>query len=193
MFTTKYPWASAAARPLNMVCICSLMTPQKQDRPKEMAAKKNTQLERELTQPWKWDPSRLEELRRSLKESKQQAKWKVGPGALGKCNVHSYLFYLVFLWTSSDRGYFLQGHPPPIPSTGTMAEWGHKTGQAGISSSLPSAPMAIPSPPIWHKAPYVEVTPLASGGLREGYCHQKENVTWEGHKLSLNFSVFSEM
>ena len=89
---------------LRMVFLPSLMTPWKQDGTKETAVKENTQLERELTQVWKWVGLWIR-----MKESRQLASWKVGSGP--QLNVLWALvssFGLLEPMFSTDKP-----HPPP--------------------------------------------------------------------------------
>ena len=92
---------------LTMVFLPSLMTPWKEDGTKETAVKENTQLERKLTQVWKWVGLWI-----TMKESRHRASWKGGPARLNVLwALVSYFGLLECMQVGELRGYFPQINP----------------------------------------------------------------------------------
>ena len=93
---------------LSMVFLLSLMTSWKEDGTKETAVKENTQLERKLTQVWKWAGLWI-----TMKASRHQASWKVGSGPAERPVSSCLLFWApgVYAGWGTQMGYFLQINP----------------------------------------------------------------------------------
>lgn len=128
---------------LSMVFLPSLMTPWKQDGTKETAVKENTQLDRELTQVWKWVGLWIR-----MKESRQLASWKVGsrPQLNILWALVSSFGLLESMQVGDLKGYFLQINP-------THPQ--HRCELQGETTL---------SPPLWLDHPRVEASPLAAVG-----------------------------